>query len=342
MSLPAPAASDESNERRRSLGKYVKRMSSVFKRGGSSRPSAPASTSTATPATAPATTAAPETTTPAAPASASAPVATYQYNRSAVQQERARALFAKYGLTLESHEWITPAASNVQRVEKPIRMRVHRTCHRCETTFGQERVCAKCQHKRCKKCPRYPKKKVIGDNKDDLVTEQRPKKKMLLTIKSKTGGDLVYQPTKQRVRRTCHKCESFFNPPTATVCEKCEHVRCTRCPRDPAKLKKWPDGYPGDAPAEDSETELDNERPRRMYRRPRQKVRWECEECQTLFVDGASKCEGCGHDRCDTCQRKPPKKNRVQKEFDPEIVKSVEEKLARFKVGETPTSVLAA
>jgi len=37
-----------------------------------------------------------------------------------------------------------------------------------------------------------------------------------------------------------------------------------------------------------------------------------------------------------------PKKARREKEFDPELVKRVEEKLARFSVGETPTTLAAA
>jgi hypothetical protein len=37
-----------------------------------------------------------------------------------------------------------------------------------------------------------------------------------------------------------------------------------------------------------------------------------------------------------------PKKSRKEKEFDPELVKRVEEKLARFSIGETPTTLAAA
>ncbi|OCL08594.1 hypothetical protein AOQ84DRAFT_292834, partial [Glonium stellatum] len=262
-----------------------------------------------------------------------------------VQQERARALFAKYGLTLESHEWITTAANatNVQRVEKPIRMRVHRSCHRCGTTYGADKICAKCEHKRCKKCPRYPKKKSKTGEKGKEPEESKPKpRKPLLTIKSRTGGELVYQPVKQRVRRTCHKCETMFQPPSATICEKCQHVRCTRCPRDPAKPKKWPEGYPGDVAAEDESDDEADLGKRRTWRRPRQRVRWSCERCQSFFKEGSQACPDCGHERCDTCTRIPPKKARKEKEFDPEVVKRVEEKLARFSIGETPTASVVA
>ena len=238
--------------------------------------------------------------------------ATQTLNRSALQQDRARALFAKYGLTLESHEWIASPAqpANVQRVEKPIRMRVHRSCHRCGMTYGADKICAGCEHKRCKKCPRYPKKRTPAE-KGTETTEAaatKPKKKRVLTVTSKTGNELVYQTTKQRVRRTCHKCDTMFIPPTSTICENCRHVRCTKCPREPAKPKKWPDGYPGDVDYDeegDSEIEQELARVRRTWRKPRIRVRWECEACNGLFNEGSAQCPGCGHERCEKCKRTP-------------------------------------
>jgi hypothetical protein len=239
------------------------------------------------------------------------------YARSAIQQERARVLFAKYGLTLETHEWVTTsgATASVQRVEKPIRMRIHRTCHRCNTTFGTDRVCVKCEHKRCTKCPRYPPKKTKdGAAKLDMEQEKdsgkedlaaRKKKKTPLTMRTKTGGEVVYQPVRQRIRRICHRCETLFQPPTATICESCQHVRCTRCPRDPAKTRKWPDGYPGDAPYEASDDEPPSLKPERTWKRPRLRVRWTCSECSHIFSDGPLTCANCGHERCDECIRIP-------------------------------------
>jgi hypothetical protein len=232
--------------------------------------------------------------------------------RSTMQQERARALFAKYGLTLESHEWIAAPALpvNVQRVEKPIRMCVHRTCHRCGTTYGSDKVCAKCEHKRCKKCPRYPKKKSPAEKAQvqakEAAAKALPKKKRVLTLPTRDGKELAYQPAKQRVRRNCHKCQALFIPPTATICESCRHIRCTKCPREPAKLNKWPNGYPGDAEY-DSETEMEREleRSRRIWRKPRTRVRWECEHCTNTFLDGSLQCPGCGHEKCERCVRKP-------------------------------------
>ncbi|KAF2690486.1 hypothetical protein K458DRAFT_483823 [Lentithecium fluviatile CBS 122367] len=346
-SAATPTDTKDSNvDRRKSLGKYVKRMSSVFRREksdkGKSKSSPLASGAPATPATVgekkEATPASAATSGPAATPKRADPV-TKELNRSALQQERARALFAKYGLTLESHEWITTPSQpiSVQRVEKPIRMRVHRTCHHCSTTFGADKICSKCEHKRCKKCPRYPKKRTPGDKGKEREKEGpvAPKKKKLLTITTKSGGELAYQPAKQRVRRTCHKCDALFIPPTATICEQCRHLRCIKCPRDPAKLSKWPNGYPGDVDP-DSEAELERalEQARRIWRKPRTRVRWECEECHSLFLEGSPQCPGCGHARCEKCVRKPIKKIKTEQNFDPEVVKAVEAKLRALHVEE--------
>lgn len=158
-----------------------------------------------------------------------------------IQEERARALFAKYGLTLEPGEWTLPIRPDAQRVEKKIRMRVHRTCHRCETTFGLDKVCSNCKHTRCKRCPRFPTKRTkeskekgiaatggaaaaIGDTTLNLKS---------LTISSRTTGkQITYKPVTQRVRRTCHMCSTLF-PGKTNVCANCGHNSCRQCPRDP-------------------------------------------------------------------------------------------------------------
>ncbi|KAF9739257.1 hypothetical protein PMIN01_01891 [Paraphaeosphaeria minitans] len=365
MSTTPPAAppadlKENKGDHRKSLGKYVKRMSSVFRRerttrskaSGPTPPTAPAAIEEdqeAATAYVPTLAADPAhivphdaVTAPATDTSMPGDVSLQPIvQRSALQQERARALFAKYGLTLESHEWIAAPALpvNVQRIEKPIRMRVHRTCHRCGTTYGADKVCAKCEHKRCKQCPRYPKKKTPLEKAqsqkqtDAAAAKALPKKKRVLTLPSRTGGELTYQPAKQRVRRNCHKCHALFIPPTATICEGCRHIRCTKCPREPAKLSKWPNGYPGDVEYDsDTEMERELERSKRIWRKPRTRVRWECDHCNTTFLDGSPQCPGCGHEKCEKCVRKPIKRVKAQRSFDPEVVKSVEAKLQKLQM----------
>lgn len=116
------------------------------------------------------------------------------------------------------------------------------------------RVCASCSHTRCKGCPRYPIRK------DPLVKEKEKKKELeekenekvvvgeviepdtyyglretiiLTRPNPKTGGQpLVRKKPMQRVRRTCHECETLFAPGVKS-CVTCSHVRCVDCPRDP-------------------------------------------------------------------------------------------------------------
>lgn len=76
----------------------------------------------------------------------------------ALMEEKARSLFAKYGLNMLPDDWSPYVREDAQRVEKKIRLRVRRTCHLCSTIFGSNKFCKNCEHNRCKKCPRYPPK----------------------------------------------------------------------------------------------------------------------------------------------------------------------------------------
>lgn len=156
-----------------------------------------------------------------------------------IQEEKARILFAKYGLTLEPGEWIVPTTVGVPRVEKQVRMRIHRTCHRCQTTFGTDRVCSHCQHNRCKKCPQFPgSRSKVSKGKGVAVGgvtagEGLDKKTDPLNSTHRAPGkEMTRKAPTQRVRRTCHQCQTLFQG-KATQCENCKHLRCSKCPRDP-------------------------------------------------------------------------------------------------------------
>ena len=152
-----------------------------------------------------------------------------------IQEEKARALFAKYGMTLEPGEWTVPTTIGLPRVEKQVRMRIHRTCHRCQTTFGADRVCSHCQHTRCKKCPQFPgSKSKVSKGKGVAVggVATDGKTDPLTILHRATGKEMTRKAPTQRVRRTCHQCETLFQG-KATQCENCKHLRCSKCPRDP-------------------------------------------------------------------------------------------------------------
>ncbi|KAF4159794.1 hypothetical protein CNMCM6936_009152 [Aspergillus lentulus] len=296
--------SQPGEDRQEGFSKYLKRMKTILKRSPTARSSI-SSMQEITERPEPSQVASPRPT----PAPAQKPAAkpttqpTVVTHWSAIQEEKARALFAKYGLTIESGEWKTPSDMTVQRVAKPIRMRVRRTCHRCETTFGPDKVCVNCQHIRCTKCPRHTSSKPNDQAQNALETIRaaqghRPprhkSKELQLTIPSRTGGqDLVLKPIRQRVRRTCHR----------------------------PKPHKYPDGYPGDA-------EPPSEPPARTWKKPRQRVRYTCHKCSTQYRSQETTCSNCGQEKGPETIRDPPKKNKP--EPDLEILRRVEERLANM------------
>ncbi|GAT27528.1 similar to An01g02280 [Aspergillus luchuensis] len=335
------------------LSKYVKRMKMALRRSSTVRTTSPVMQKSREPE--PSQAPAPQRI-PQAPTVKATPDATVFTNWGAIQEEKARALFAKYGLTLEPGEWRSPSDTTVQRVVRPIRMRVRRTCHRCQTTFGPNKVCVNCQHVRCKSCPHHPSTKT-NDHRDDTqaalqaivaqklhktVPVQHKPKQPPLTLPSRTGGQIViHHPIRQRVRRTCHQCSTVFAP-DATECSTCQHIRCTMCPRDPCvhprpiafvegvctnelrpKLGKYPHGYPGDvdAPAEP---------PARTWKKARQRVRYTCHKCSTLYRSGERNCSGCGQEKGPETIRDPPRRDKPKP--DPEIVRRVEERLAKVRI----------
>ena len=165
---------------------------------------------------------------------------------SALQEEKAKAMFAKYGLTLEPGEWTTPVTDGAPRVEKQVRLRVHRVCHRCQTIFGQDKLCSNCNHTRCKKCPRQNGTKSKGAKGKGimaggvLVDDGATKSDEALTMPHRaTGKDMTRKVPTQRVRRTCHECQTLFSG-KAIQCENCKHMRCAKCPRDPSVLPYFP------------------------------------------------------------------------------------------------------
>ncbi|KAJ6134073.1 hypothetical protein N7523_000395 [Penicillium sp. IBT 18751x] len=323
------------------LSKYLKRMKTVLRpRSGSKRQSMTTvldvgqSSTAATPAIDPA---------PKPVVEQPAMLADY----SITQQAKARSLFSKYGLTLEPGEWKSPTDLQLARVTKPIRMRVRRTCHRCETTFGPDKVCVNCQHPRCKKCPRFPPYEQDKDAEQPRapklpkIAEIRALKHgpppnqhfkwtgdphAPLKVHSRSGGqDLIRKTVRQRVRRDCHACGTTFAG-GSKECENCKHVRCKKCPRDPARLDKHPHGYPGDV----DPPETLRQKPDRTYRKARHRVHYICHVCDTGYNEGAKTCGKCGQAKCAETIRIPPKK--VKRDPDPEVVRRVEDRLAALTV----------
>lgn len=179
------------------------------------------------------------------------PLAVSVVPKAKILEERAKKMGEKFGLVIEASDLLSISPNDtVLRVDKPIRMRVRRTCHRCNTTFSARNECTKCRHVRCDRCPRHPPKETEAEflanlqQMETLLKANRENPPIMpdffwgdqqieLKRPSKTGGqDLVHRKPRQRVRRTCHECTTLFAP-SSRKCENCNHLRCTDCPRDP-------------------------------------------------------------------------------------------------------------
>ncbi|KAK1977396.1 hypothetical protein LZ30DRAFT_692172 [Colletotrichum cereale] len=355
MSSPAQAGPSVPKEKK-GFGKILSRAKTVFKRGdGSSKRMSTLSTAGQQPpsqAITPGQSTAPATEQPAAAATTGkeatkesakkdAPKSKYEdlegvvrVPRAELFEERARKLGERFGLEIKQSEWISTEGTAL-RVEKPIRMRVHRTCHKCNATFAAAKECPGCQHSRCTKCIRHPPKRteaeriasrekraaILKAQKEnapivpDYSYDPKGAKDIVLKRPSKTGGqDLIYKKPRQRVRRTCHECQTLFTAGSKT-CSKCNHNRCTDCPRDPPKKDKYPFGYPGDEFG------------------PNAVPHHECHKCKTIYPGGAADgtaCKKCEHEKCGDCSRLKPRK--VEPEPDPEILKSIQAKIESLKL----------
>ncbi|KAI9750058.1 MAG: tRNA-splicing endonuclease subunit [Chaenotheca gracillima] len=354
--MSAPGAGDGGkppSERRQSLTKFMTKAKSVLRKDKSKRQSvsglsapppaastgASSSATPATPAASKPVAPAPTTTTAAAaaaPVSALAPGPSKKAvppSRTNLQQERARAMFEKYGLTLEPHEWTSPTKDPSERVSKPIRVRVHRSCHRCQTTYGIDKVCANCSHKRCKKCPRYPLRQDAKDARDagkvaGLTTAEAGKAKSKREVVAVPGGPGQERARRDKpsVRRTCHLCNSTY-PKGDESCPGCAHLRCALCPRDPPRKSKYPAAHPDDEPG----SLYLHKGKERTYKKVRMMVKYHCHTCDTVFGAHSKTCGKCSHERCGDCRRQPPKKAKPAPP-DPEILKAIEQKMGKMSL----------
>ncbi|TGO12902.1 hypothetical protein BTUL_0080g00220 [Botrytis tulipae] len=235
-------------------------------------------------------------------------------SRAEINAERARKLAERFQLQIEPHEWQSlTGEKDVWRIEKPIRMRIHRTCHKCDTTYGTNKICTNCEHPRCTKCPKYPLKKKdkgkttvanTGPTKVEVDREWKKSEKFIMTLPSqKLGGQpLVRKKPTQRVRRTCHECSTLFTAGNK-ICTTCSHTRCADCPRNPPKKKKYPDGYPGDQPSSTNK-------------------KFACHKCDKTFPQHSSSDPKPSMQEC----------TRLVPEPDPEVLRRVEEKLRGLSI----------
>ncbi|KAF3932248.1 hypothetical protein ABW19_dt0201629 [Dactylella cylindrospora] len=286
MSTPQPSTStpvvekvEKDKSKRRSIQRFV---SKIIKTG---KKKAEPTESSAAPAPAPevpeASTSAAATAEPAPPVAAEIKETPAEASASKIPIG-AKQLAEKHGIEI-TEDWPYTRPPVGERVEKPIRMRVRRYCHLCETAFGSEKACPSCGHKRCVDCPRSPAAKT--DKKKSKTKHKEFDPYEGLTLPRKPGGqDLVHRKIRQRVHYKCHKCETDFAG--QKVCGQCSHTRCKKCHREPSRKPK---------PVE----EVKKKKP----------FKWTCSECDTSGNTGRS-CSSCNHSRCVDCVKEIPKRKK--------------------------------
>ncbi|KAK9773546.1 hypothetical protein AB5N19_11021 [Seiridium cardinale] len=226
--------------------------------------------------------------------------------RSQVHEERAQRLSANYGVGIEPSEWHS-ADGDVFRVEKPVRVRLHRDCHRCQTSFGANNKCPGCDHHYCSKCGRNPPKRTESQKQASRQKREQTAQKqqefapiipdyglsepIVVTRPSKTGGQPLVHKT---VLRASVKDVAIGD---VTIAPRLREFH---------KKKKYPYGYPGDEAGPNSPTFH------------------ECHECHEKFppnaADGAP-CENCSHQKCSDCPR--TRRTRVDEEPNLDILRSI-------------------
>ncbi|OTB09724.1 hypothetical protein K445DRAFT_281937 [Daldinia sp. EC12] len=316
---PAPAGSiSREGKKRKGVRKVLYNVKTVFKWSARTKKGAP-----------PSAPAAAVVSQPAAPAKPQYEGAT-KIPRIQIHEERAKKLGTKFGLEIKPSEWHT-TEGDVLRVEKSVRMRIHRECHQCHSAFAAGDECPNCKHKRCKLCTRHPPKlrteeekqalrekreAAIRRNKQNapIVPSYDYSEKIVLKRPRKTGQDLVYKgKARVRVRRHCHECNHLItgHAKQARVCDNCGHKRCADCPREPNDKNKYPYGYPNDEPGTNF------------------KGVHACHECRKKFPpnsDDGTECRNCSHRKCADCPRVKPRK--VDPEPDPDILETLRLRVA--------------
>lgn len=242
------------------------------------------------------------------------PVAQY---RPGISTNKARDLFSRYGLLYArertSHEEARP---KLRRVERPIRMRLHWTCHACRTEFGLERMCVECGHQKCTQCPRDPPKRV-----KEVLENGRH---IMHQIEQSTQG---VQSTGNESRKTSRNNTPFHSAMLSTSSERSSSIDAdsevghlafdytssarpagavrmseqdyhrARCSQHLQSLgtSKWIHGSTMVHTMSNGEIPVMKAAVRRVYRKPRQRVRYTCEHCSALLVEG-TRCRECDSD----------------------------------------------
>jgi len=201
---------------------------------------------------------------------------------------------------------------SVDRLEAFARITIQYYCHVCSSRFDLGRECPSCSHQYCQECLRRPEQDItlptattqtFSTTSSSVAGTKRRASPYSSFDMPRTAAPLV-----RKVYRSCHRCATPF-PFSERICQECDHLQCSKCPRRPTSsthdlhsMLQDRDSYT------QTHTHIHNTGPRvreRTRKVPRQRIRWTCERCGSLFREKNRRCDSCGHIRCDDCQRAP-------------------------------------
>jgi len=228
--------------------------------------------------------------------------------RPGLSEERARKLFEHYGLkypALKRAQEEPP--TKIRRVEKPVRIRLHWSCHLCNSAFGRDKVCS-CGHGRCGECARAPAQRVLR------ILEKSRKEKEAAEIQNLAAtaspeDDVVLGLSSTRLAQ-----QAPIDLQTERATAPSPQVEESQSERTPLRfvytIRSSALGGTGGLElyhmTPQSPYGRDAAKPsiQRVYKQPRQRVRWTCDVCDTAFTS-RDRCANCQHAKCDDCIRSP-------------------------------------
>jgi hypothetical protein len=228
-------------------------------------------------------------------------------SRPGISEDKARLLFEKYGLRYPAAKRPQQDPPNkIRRVEKPVRIRLHWSCHHCKTGFGHDKVCTSCGHGRCGDCTRSPPQRVLR------ILEKTKREKETAEILARAAAATPQEDT-------------LSSPSTTMVAEQIPEID-TESPSAPlprtaeSKIETEPlrfvytirsSSLRGTGGLELyhmtrnlSNRDTPNPSIQRVFKQPRQRVRWTCDHCDSVFTH-RDRCSNCQHEKCVDCVRSP-------------------------------------
>lgn len=226
-------------------------------------------------------------------------------SRPGISEEKAKVLFEKYGLRYPAAKRPTQDPPNkIRRVEKPVRIRLHWSCHQCKTPFAHDKVCTSCGHGRCGDCTRSPPQRVLR------LLEKTKREKESAEILARAASA---SPEDDAVTGASVTMLAEQVPAEETPAAPISQAQESKVETEPLRFiytirSNSLGGTGGMELYHMAKHSLHRDGPRpavqRVFKQPRQRVRWTCDLCDSIFAH-RDICSNCHHEKCADCIRSP-------------------------------------